>query len=278
MSEAADIPVIDEEQAKARSLATRKFDFEDMINADPQCPMAALKIVRFYLRFVTDFDRDAPFASIMSIQAATGLSTRTIIDTRNKLVEIGHFQRKGKTERGAERFKLSFAQENRVLDHLAILQETLKERDEERKAKQRAKRQAAASCPVTEQNAVTDFDDVTERNAVRDADLHCRIDRPVTERNAGDYLEEYLEGFSSEEEKPIQGSAGLSGYGSASGEEDEEDYVFPVPADDAEADQMMAEILDGVTVAPAIETFFRKKLMAGDLRKSMIEQQRRLAA
>jgi hypothetical protein len=81
------------ERARARSLASRKFDYEDMINGDSRLPMAALKIVRCYLRFVDDFVKDAPFASIMSIQAATGLSTRTIIDTRNALVRLGHFER-----------------------------------------------------------------------------------------------------------------------------------------------------------------------------------------
>ncbi|RLP22246.1 hypothetical protein D8676_25225 [Mesorhizobium sp. YM1C-6-2] len=52
---------------RAASLATRKFAFEDMINGDPMCKLADLKVVRHYLRFVDDFEKDAVYASTIDV-------------------------------------------------------------------------------------------------------------------------------------------------------------------------------------------------------------------
>jgi len=68
-----------------------------------------------------------------------------------------------------------------------------------------------------------------------------------------------------------------SGYSSATAKADEGDYVFALPADEADADAMLASILEGMTVLPAVEAFFRKQLIAGTLKKSMIDHWRQVA-
>ena len=108
------------DNAKQRSLASRKFDFEDMINADPMCPLPALKITRPFLRFISDFEKDTAYVSIIDLQVATGLSTRAIIDNLKILVALNYFKEAGKTATGSVRYKLQFARENIVLDHMAI--------------------------------------------------------------------------------------------------------------------------------------------------------------
>jgi hypothetical protein len=270
-----------EKKAKAASHASRKFDFEDMINADPRCPLPALKIVRAYLRFLSDFEKGAAYVSILDLQVATGLSTRTIIDSRNKLIELGYFVPAGKTGTGAVRYKLSFAPENRVLDHITIARETLRRIDTERKEKQRLKRQVAAS--MIERNAVTKSDSVIEPDAGPETVVPCTSYGPVIERNAGNYLEEYLEGFSSEGKDLNQDGTALSdpssshptnGYASKSG--DDPHLPYPVPDSEEELEAMLSTLVDGLSVA--VVGFFRKKFLAGQLTPAMIDEQRRLAS
>ena len=58
----------------------------------------------------------------------------------------------------------------------------------------------------------------------------------------------------------------------------DDDYVFPVPTDEAEADRMMAQILCGIPVSSSVEGYMRKKLMLGELSRVIVEQQRELLA
>jgi hypothetical protein len=125
---------------KASGLATRKFEFEDIVNADPLCPPSALKLVRCYLNFLSDFDTPV-YLSILDLMVNTSLSNSTVIDLRRKLVGLKYLIPSGKSSDGVLMFKLSLAaNENRVLDHIATRREKLRQIEAKRKVKQRAER------------------------------------------------------------------------------------------------------------------------------------------
>lgn len=106
----------DEKQARLSKVATHKFHYEDIVNADPLCPPSALKFVRPYLNFVTDF-RVPVYVSTIKLMAWTGLSTRTITDMRRLFVELGYFEPAGKTAQGAQLYRLKLPRESLVQDH-----------------------------------------------------------------------------------------------------------------------------------------------------------------
>ncbi|TIQ05720.1 hypothetical protein [Mesorhizobium sp.] len=253
----------------SRSLASRKFDFEDMINADPKCPLAALKIVRAYLRFITDFETDSVYVSIIDLQVATGLSTRAIIDNRNKLVDLGYFIPDGKTSAGALRFKLKFARENMVLDHMVIARETLRRVDAERKERQRLKRYQTFAQP----------DLVIEPNAGPEASCDCSSHRDVIEPNAGNYLDNYLE-VSSTEGKDTPGSetnsASPNGYAAA--KDDDQHIPFPIPSDPEEMATMMASLFADASLGPLALQRMRTLLSTGRLTPAIVNGNRRTDA
>lgn len=258
----------DPDKPKAASLASRKFDFEDMINADPKCPIAALKIVRAYLRFISDFEKDSAYVSIIDLQVVTGLSTRAIIDNRNALVALGYFEIDSKTGSGAVRYKLKFARENTVLDHMIIARETLRRIDAERKEKQREKRQLASSAADT----------VIEPNAGPHASRACNSRRDVIEPNAGNYLDKHLEGISSEErEEPIKVSS-TSSNGYASAKDDDQHIPFPVPSSQEELAAMMASLFVDASLGPLTLQRMRTLLSTGRLTPAIVQGQRSAAA
>ena len=264
-------------EAKQRSLASRKFDFEDLINADPLCPLPALKIARAYLRFISDFEKDTAYVSLIDLQVATDMSTRAIIDNRNILVALGYFKGVGKAATGAVRYKLQFVRENIVLDHMSIKKETLRRLDAERKEKQRVKRQAAAEASVTEPDAVTKADDVTEPDAGPDEPGACTARRDVTEPDAVNYLEEYLDEDSTEDERLAQQTAtplDNNRYSAISG--DDPNLPFQVPESAIDVEAMLAQICAGVL--PSVWGYFRNRFLEGLLTPAEVEQQRRFAA
>jgi len=188
-------------QAKARNLASRKFDFISMVNADPQCPPTAMKVASAYIPFVKDFNIPA-FRSTLDLQIDTGLYPQAIIAARRKLVELGYFTPAGKTKDGTQCFRLSFSRENRVIDHRINAREKLREMDAYRKEKQRLKRQAKRT--MTMPDIITETDQVTMPNIDTNGARACDNHRPVTMTGPGDSLDEYLEESLSEEREPLK--------------------------------------------------------------------------
>lgn len=247
-------------KATATSLASRKFDFEDMINADPKCPIAALKIVRAYMRFITDFDDASAYVSIIDLQVATGLSTRAIIDNRNALVALGYFEPDGKTRTGALRYKMKFARENMVLDHMLIARETFRRLDAERKERQRLKRQACS---------------VIEPNTGPEVSRACNEHRDVIEPNAGNYLENYLEDSSTEGKDPIKA---VSSNGYATAKDDDLHLPFPMPSSEAELAETISTLFAGCALSPLTMSRMRTLLASGRLTRAIVDGQRSFAA
>jgi hypothetical protein len=249
-------PSPSEEKAKATSLASRKFAFEDMINADPRCPKVALKIVRSYLPFITDFGKDFAYRSIIDLQADTALGPKAIVDARKKLVKLRYFIPEGKTGRGTERFRLSFDQESQILDHRNIAREKLREMDTQRKERQKVKRQSTKL--VTSETEITN----------EPCDFGNR--RDVTSEIEGEYLDNYLEDSSSEgENQPIKVSSAPDG---------DPHMPYPVPASEADATAILEKLAAGHALSPGVMQVFRRYMMAGTLTPAMVEQQTRFVA
>jgi hypothetical protein len=248
------------EPTKSASLASRKFDFEDMINADPKCPIAALKIVRAYLRFITNFDDGSAYVSIIDLQVATGLSTRAIIDNRNALVSLGYFEPDGKTRTGALRYKMKFTRENMVLDHVIIAREVLRRVDAERKERQRLKRMCSA---------------VIEPNAGRKMTRACNEFRDVIEPNAGDYLEEYPDILCTER-KDICEAISTNGYVAA--RSNDLHIPFPSPSSERELVETFSILFADCQLGPLAMNRMRKLLSEGKLTPAIVKGQRGRAA
>ncbi|MBN9018743.1 MAG: hypothetical protein J0H11_15120 [Rhizobiales bacterium] len=260
------------------SLATRKFEFEDIVNADPLCPPAALKVVRAYLPFVRDFEKDAVWRSNIDLQVATGLSERHIIDTRRRLIELGYFEEAGKTGAGAVRYRLRLERENLVLDHQMIARESLRRMEADRKNRQRLKRQATRS--VTEDSSVTQGVFVTEDFAGTADPVPCKKFRAVTEDSSGNYLDRIpTEGSLYEKE----GYWELEDTRVEAGPADDErpdalDVPYPAPASEDDLERTLADLFDGCRLSPNLITAMRKMLMAGRLTPAIVAHQREVAA
>lgn len=249
--------------AKATSLASRKFDFEDMINADPRCPKVALKVVRSYLPFIRNFETDFAYRSIIDLRVDTALGPQAIIDARRALVELGYFVAEGKTGMGAERFRLSFAHEGQILDHRNISRDTLRRQDAERKERQRIKRQSARS--VTKEAEITN-----EPRAYGNR-------RDVIKGTVRNYLEHNLEGISSEERERLKvGSVPSNGYAAA--KHDDLHIPFPAPSSEDELASTLSTLFAGCALSPLTLSRMRTLLSSGRLTPAIVQGQRIEAA
>lgn len=172
-----------EDSVRVASVATRKFDLLDVANADPRCKKipSALKLLLAYLRFVTDFNEPV-YRSIVDLRADTALGTEAIVATRRKLIALGYLVPEGKTDRGVQRYKLSFARENDVLDHMVIARESLRRMEADRKEKQRVSRQSSRSVISTTEITNEPVISTTE-NAV--TSTIERLEPPVSSMVAG---------------------------------------------------------------------------------------------
>lgn len=237
---------------KAASLATRKFEFEDIVNADPLCPPGALKVVRAYLGFVTNFESDAVYRSNIDLQVATGLSRRAIINIRRLLVDLGYFVAAGRTRSGAVKYQLRLARANLVLDHQIHAREKLREIEAERQEQKRQDRGGANSAPLDEAGGCTEF---TYGGA----------------NSAPNYLNDTLEEDLYERNEPLRTEYAR--------EESVDQHVpYPAPETEEELERALADLFDGCQLSPNLLTGMRKMLIAGRLTPAIVAQQREFAA
>ncbi|RLP22247.1 hypothetical protein [Mesorhizobium sp. YM1C-6-2] len=161
---------------------------------------------------------------------------------------LGHFVLDGKTEVGIDKFKLSFARQNLIIDHVEMTRQELLERDEERKRKQREKRSS-------QRDPVISPDEVTK--PVCDFTGQGDVISPTRDN----LLEELLESFNSEEGETLKEHTEVAG-----------DAPFPAPQEEADARLLIIRLLEGKRPSPAQVLFLQHKLMAGDLRQSHIDR------
>ncbi|SHF04619.1 hypothetical protein SAMN02745157_1510 [Kaistia soli DSM 19436] len=252
----------------ATSLATRKFEFEDIVNADPLCPPAALKVVRAYLGFIKDFERDAVYRSLIDLQVATGLSRRHLIDTRRLLIKLGYLEEAAKSRTGVARYRFRKPRENLVLDHQLEAREKLREIEAERQESQRLRRRHH----VSEDSSLTTPDPVSEDSSRTQAACECRNLTYVSEDSAPNYLEEYLEDSLSEQEGSIRiEDTREPGDGS-------QHVPYPPPQTVDDLEQQLADLFDGCQLSPNLLVGMRKLLIAGRLTPAIVAQQRKVAS
>lgn len=236
-------------KTKDTSLATWKFALENTVNADPRLGQACLKVVRAYLDFMSDIHA-APYLSIVHLRALTALTEHTIIKARRQLVTEGYFREFGKTSSGSVRYQIVNAGKNRVLDHITITREVLKQFEVDKKEERRRRAAASEPCNLP-----------TERIAGLKHDLHCRIYSDSTEKTAGNYVEDTVEGVSYEEEEPLYytNQYALASLG------DDTTQPFPIPANDDEAESILDAICADVQHAGVVRRTLKLFLMGGTL-------------
>ncbi len=259
------------EEDKLASLATRKFEFEDIVNADPLCPPAALKVVRAYLGFIKDFEKDAVYRSLIDLQVATGLSRRHLIDTRRLLVRLGYLEEADKSRSGVAKYRFRLPRENLVLDHQMEAREKLREIEAERQESQRLRRRHH----VSEESSLTTPDPVSEESSRTQGPDQCRKFTYVSEDSAPNYLEEYLEGSLSEQEGSLRTEDTRE---IAEASVADAHVPYPVPVSEDELEGALADLFDGCRLSAHLLTGMRKLLMAGRLTPAIVAQQREVAA
>ncbi|PRD40673.1 hypothetical protein C5748_25755 [Phyllobacterium phragmitis] len=257
-------------QIALRDLARFKFATIETVRADPRLVKApCLAVISVYLEFVTLDKRTLKpkpaFASTVTLMARACIKSKTTARTaRRLLVENGYLVRIGETKDGCEKYRVENPHWERVQMHVCEATEYLKQveaarREDERKKKRASPDRGSDIDPTQSEGGVKYWPD-------RGSDIDPK------------YLRGNLRGYGSEEEDPIQSGSTVSGYGSPSYQSDNDDFVFPAPTSCDEADRLLSALLAGVKVSEGIEVFFRRRLMAGTLTKSMVDQQRSFAA
>lgn len=234
---------------KDTSLATWKFDLENTVNADPRLGPACLKIVRAYLDFMGDINA-APYLSLVHLRALTALTEHTIIKARRELVNEGYFKEAGKTSSGAIRYQIVNAGKNRVLDHVTITREVLKQFEADKKEERRRRAAGNEPCNLS-----------TARIAGLEPDLHCKIYRDSTAENAGNYVENTVEVISYEEEEPLS----YHNHYAVMSLGDDATQPFPIPANDDEAESLLDTICADVKRVESVRRTLKLFLMGGTL-------------
>ena len=243
------------------SFATWKFEFENTVNADPRLGPACLGVLRAYLDWMGD-PNSTPWLSTGSLSIATAMAENTIRQARRQLEREGYFVPTGKSSSGAIMYRLVNNGLNRVLDHITIARETLREIEDEKKAATRIRR---ASSPSNSEGDMS-----PSISEVQDADVPFKIcgDSPSKSEPNNVYYD--VDSIIREREDHLSyppDDAATSYSLAQSG--DEANQPLPVPDSTQEADRMIATICEGFEVSTVIRNRMTSMLMAGVLTPNM---------
>lgn len=244
---------------KDTSFATWKFEFENTVNADPRLGAACLCVTRVYLDWMGS-PSATPFLSTAMLAIATALSENTVRQARRALEKEGYFILVGKSSSGVPMYKLVNAGLHRVLDHVTIAREKLKEIEAEKKAAFRKKRPALMADPSKSDWDMSPSESEVEKPFVpfrnrRDSpsdfepnNVYNSVDPILCEKGRGQY-------HASEEALTYA----LVQTG------DEANDPLPIPGTEIEADQMIGAICADIDVLPVIQNRMKSMLLAGVL-------------
>lgn len=242
---------------KDTSFATWKFELENTVNADPRLGPACLGVVRAYLDWMRDQDA-TPWLSIGALSIATSMAENTLRQARRQLEKEGYFVPAGKSSSGAIMYRIINSGLNRVLDHVTIARETLREIEAEKKAVARIRRATGPS--------KSEGDLSPSKSEVLEADVPFKTRRDSPSESEPNTVYNTVEAISSEREGSfstppldVQTSYSLAHSG------DEANEPLPVPDSAYEAECMIATICEGYSVLPVIQKRMTSMLMAGAL-------------
>lgn len=247
-------------EAKAKSsIATFKFKLLETVRGDPRLSAAPCEaVIGVIISFLSVDERTLKptlaYASNITILSKTTIKSKhPIIKARRLLEEQGYLVKKGTTASGCELYQVCNPHAERVKMHSQAKAEKLKE--DAAAAREEYRRKKALKLNRGADNAPTEIDEGCNEYTHRGAD------------NAPNIVEHYRGKASIEEEQFL----------SAYGEDDNQCQPLPVPASQEELEHMMTEICSGVSISPAVTSYLRRMLLAGELTPEIITQQRAFA-
>ncbi|MGO6938157.1 hypothetical protein [Rhizobium johnstonii] len=126
-----------DDEAAARANATWKFDFLDIVNADPKAGGACLAVIKAYLHFASKA-RPQAFCSLPELMLRTGGSRPRVLRAKVTLEKLGYLVPMYVTDEGATMYRLVNARKQLIDDHLRIAREKLAAEKRDRKRRQRS--------------------------------------------------------------------------------------------------------------------------------------------
>ena len=247
-------------KAKAKSnIATFKFELLETVRGDPRLSAAPCEaVIGVLISFLSVDERTLKptlvYASSITIMAKTNIKTKLSARKARKLLEEqGYLVRKGTTASGCELYQVCNPHVERVKMHIQAKAEKLKE--DAAAAREEYRRKKALKLHRGSTNDPTENDEGV---------INCPHRGSTNDPN----IVEHYRGKASIEEEQF-----LSAYG----EEDNQCQPLPVPASQEELEHMMTEICSGVSISPAVTSYLRRMLLAGELTPAIITQQRAFA-
>ncbi|KAB2716984.1 hypothetical protein [Brucella intermedia] len=254
--------VLDYATAKAKaksSIATFKFELLETVRGDPRLRSAPCEaVVGVLISFLSADEHTLKptlvYASNITILARTTIKTKaTVIKARKLLEEHGYLVKKSCTASGCDLYQVRNPHYEYVQMHMREKAEKLKSdaavaREEERRRKAKKLIRGTEFEPTENHEG---FNNCTHKGS----------------ENIPNIVEHYRGKASIEEEQFL----------SAYGEEDNQCQPLPVPASQEELEHMMTEICSGVSISPAVTSYLRRMLLAGELTPAIITQQRSFA-
>ncbi len=242
---AATNPVRDAKEDASKGLFKLSL-IEETVNADPLLKPADKVLLSAYTEIYVVADAPGIVEHHLRDSDDRPVEDRQIPVSRARLVKRAYLAEAGSREQ-IKIYTVCNPHLETMRDHVAMTAEHLREIEAE------TRREGGGSCP---------------RKICRDKlTMSLNQMRDVPAKFAENSLKNTPQDIAMKERNP---SCSVSGTA-------DDDYVFPVPTDEAEADRMIAEILCGIPVSSSVESYMRKKLMLSD-QSVIVEQQRELLA
>jgi hypothetical protein len=233
-----------QEDVKGRNSATWKFEFADTVQADPLAKGECLAVIRCYLHFASVSDPKA-FCSLSELMLRSACSRPAILRAKATLERLGYLVPLYTTDEGATMYRVVNARKEVIDEHLRHSRQELADAKRDRKRRERKSKKHGGNETIPPET------DNFERN-----------DTPVLNETLPNTVDEYRRGYSYEEGQ--WGVEGNSSYSSAH-RGDESTSLIPIPRDDAEADQMIDVICEGISVEMDLRIRLTEMLVAGVL-------------
>ncbi|TAX99131.1 hypothetical protein ELH94_22675 [Rhizobium leguminosarum] len=257
------------DEVAVRANATWKFDFLDIVNADPKAGGACLAVIKAYLHFASKA-RPQAFCSLPELMLRTGGSRPRVLRAKVTLEKLGYLVPMYVTDEGATMYRLVNARKQVIDDHMRIAREKLAAEKRERKRRQRT-----GGVQQGGNETILPEIDYFERN-----------DTPVCNETIPNSLDEYPRGIFSEGRDILTASSEFTGgtqekqpreqidLSETAGYEemsrgDDPDEPIPVPSDQDEAQTMIETICDGRAVPDIVRRRLQNMLQAGVLTPRM---------
>lgn len=235
-----------------KTFTSAKLDLLDAMSMDPRVTDGEFRTA-YRLAQHANSETGAMFPSQERLADQMGTKARAVRQRIAGLVEKGWLLIWRPNKRAPNSYRFDGRHVNAILDRQAMLNEARRE-------------DKAKAIPGS-------FD----RHEKTSQNLLTGTKRPLVTgtKRPPNTLREHLKDIHLKEgEEALKVSSASPSYG----EEDDPHQPYPVPTSGEEAIAMLGQMRTAANLSPAVLTFFRKKLFAGELTPAMVEEQRRLAS